>query len=617
MYLLLVNYIIMERYTISDIKRMVKESIDEITRMGQSVAPATINTPSAKAPSNAKLLGKPMCSNAFFSKPDDNGQEYLTVRLNNIHGVHQNQLMMDWRQKYGQIFNASINQSQRVGNASAPMDLTVLPGQESAFEQIVPNLVQDIANLNGVKGMSYDTNFLNGLQVSIIGRIDEAPSEADLEKAQIRQRANVKDIMMKLSDPEFTKKLGFVGGVSVSSYSNLKDIVKQGNSVGWRLSPMNQLMVLSYLPNASFVTNAWTWDHIFNREVVDPNLFALEVKVANDKPKDINSRMQAAAQLGYIDTQNTSKQPWDVYRSIKKDLDQSQRIAVEFLANILNPHDPHFIKQKVYDISNTVLKKDAGKPDDFGKMGSNGYMYDRFNEEVNFADNIKGIPNAKAQNYLAQSAANTGDTSGQTQVQPQWQPKGEEEIGDIINILSALCSKYCGRTPNTVAGDSLGDTIAHFADFYARYYICPNRQIVKPSLVDAACNAFAIGLASVYNLPVQRRGGQMSKALQDPEFEKTLNDLYQDFMDLVSEINVELLKLSSARRKKKVSQPAAKVVEEDINEQSSFGQPISFDEFKNLFVGNVMEEELDEEPSLDTIQESFFNMLDKLERING
>ena len=304
----------MKNSTISELINYVNESLDELTRKGQSVTPSAVNVPTANAPKNIKLLGKPTCTGAFYSKPDESGAEPLTVRLSGIHAAHQNDLMKDWASKYGQIFSSRVNQSQRAGNAAAPIDLMVEPGQEDAFVNVVPDLVQDIANMNGAKGMSYDTNFLNGLQLSILGRMDEAPTQEDLEKAQERQRMNLKDIISKLSDPEFTKKLGFVGGVSVNSYSNIKDIVKQGNSVGWRISPLNQLMVLSYLPNATFVTNAWTWDHVFNREVVDPSQFALEVKVSNDKPKDIGARMQAAAQLGYIDTQNSARQPWEIYQ---------------------------------------------------------------------------------------------------------------------------------------------------------------------------------------------------------------------------------------------------------------------------------------------------------------
>lgn len=589
----------------AELLKWLNEALDEITRKGQSVAPAAVNVPSANAPKNPKLIGKPICSAAFYGKPDASGQEPLTVRINNIHAAHQNDLITDWRQKYGQIFDCRVNQSQKSGNAAAPIDILVAPGQEDAFEQIVPDLVQDIANLNGAKGMSYDPNFLNGLQLSILGRIDEAPTQEDLEKAQERQRTNIKDIISKLSDPEFVKKLGFVGGTSFNSYSNLKDIVKQGNSVGWRISPLNQLMVLSYLPNATFVTNAWTWEHVFNREVIDPTQFALEVKVSNDKPKDVGARMQAAAQLGYIDTQNAAKQPWDVYRSIKSQLSQSQQIAVEFLANILNPHSADYIKQKVYDISNTRLI--PGMPD-------------VWNDEVNFADNIKGIPNAAAQAYLAQSA---GQPDGTAPVQPQqvqWTPKGNEEIADLINILSGICSKHCGSSPNTVAGDSLGDTIAHFAEFYAKNYVCPNRNIVKPNLVVATCNTFAIALAAIYGFQVQRRGGQMSGALNDPNFEKLLNELYQDFMDLVSEINVELLKLSHQR--KKAALKTKTQVAENV-EEMAHGNTISFKQFADIFVhgGNVNEEELCEEVvdeiSAEELQESFFRILNKMEHLNG
>lgn len=593
----------------------LNEALEEITRKGQSVTPAAVNVPSASAPKNPKLIGKPTCTSAFYGKPDDNGQEPLTVRVSGIHAAHQNDLIAEWRKKYGQIFDVKVNQSQKVGNAAAPMEFYVAPGQEDAFVAIVPDLVQDIADMNGNKGMSYDQNFLNGLQLSILGRIDEAPTQEDLEKAQERQRMNLKDILSKLSDPEFLKKLGFVGGVSVNSYSNLKDIVKQGNSVGWRISPLNQLMVHSYLPNATFVTNAWTWDHVFNREVIDPSQFALEVKVSNDKPKDINDRMQAAAQLGYIDTQNTSRQPWDVYKSLSSQLSQSQRIAVEFLANILNPQSANYTKQKVYDISNTRLKTDAnGNP-----------LPDIWNDEVNFADNIRGIPNAAAQAYLAQSAANP-DQAAATQAAAQaaaqqWAPRGNEEIADIINILAAICLKHCGTAPNTVAGDSLGDTIAHFAEFYAKNYVCQNKGIVKPSIVTATCNAFAISLAAIYGFQVQRRGAQLSGALKDPEFEKLINSLFMDFMDLVSEINVELLKLSHQR--KKASAKTKTQVAENVEEMKQ-NRTISFQEFANIFVngGNVNEEEICEEEvvdevSDDVLQESFFRMLDKMEHLNG
>lgn len=595
-----------------DIQNIVNEAIEELVRKGVSIAPTQVNVPDAKAPKNQKLLGKPICSSAFYSKPDANGNEALTVRLKNIHAQHQSVLQNEWNQKYGQIFTTRVNQSQKVGTAAAPIDLSIEPGQEDNFVKIIPNLTQDIANLNGKNGLSYDPNFINSLELSILGRIDEAPSEEDLLKAKERQRANLKDILAKLSDPDFIKKLGFIGGVSVNSYSNIKDIVKQGNSVGWRISPMNQMMVKSYLPNATFVTNAWTWERVFNREVIDESQFALEVKVSNDKPKDINSRIQAAAQLGYIDPKNQSKNSWDVYKSIESSLSQAQKIAVAFLSNILNPNSANYTYQKVYDISNTRLI--PGKPD-------------VWNDEVNYADNILGIPNKAAQQYLAQSnASQEQNAPSATTQEPQWVPKGNEEIADIIESLSAICSKHCNSTPNTPAGYGLGDTIAHFAEFYAEHYVCPHRQIVQGPLKKATCNAFAIALAAIYGFSVQRKGNDLSGALKDPNFERTLDELFDDFRELVTELNVDLLKKSSKRQKAKRAAPVqAKPVAESIDENVMQHKDITFDEFANLIIngGNVPNNELMEEIDVpddvnpENIQESFFKMLDKIEHING
>ena len=94
-----------------------------------------------------------------------------------------------------------------------------------------------------------------------------------------------------------------------------------------------------------------------------------------------------------------------------------------------------------------------------------------------------------------------------------------------------------------------------------------------------------------------------------------------DFMDLVSEINVELLKLSHQR--KKASAKTKTQVAENVEEMKQ-NRTISFQEFANIFIngGNVNEEEICEEEvvdevSDDVLQESFFRMLDKMEHLNG
>ena len=595
----------------SDIEKMVNEALDEFVRKGVSVTPGAINTPAATA-KNPKMHKPVVCNSAFYSKPDESGNEYLTVRLNGVHDSHKSTLQNEWAKKYGQIFKAASNQSQRVGSSAAAFDLTVFPGQEDTFAKIIPDLVQDIANLNGTNGCTYDPNSLSNLELSILGRMDEAPTEEDLKKAEERQNLNIADILSKLSDPEFVKSLGFIKGVPVSSNTNLNDIIKQGDANGWRISPLNQILVKTLLPNATFVTNAWTWDKVFNREVIDPTQFAFEVKSANDKPIDNFSRSKGAADRGYVDINDPTKNPWDVFKSLRGNLSSQQNISVQFLANIYNPNNTHFRRQKVYDISNTRLKTDAnGNP-----------MFDVFNEHVGFEDNIKGIPNAKALEYMSlQNGEENPSGNAPVAQQVQWVPQEDAELLKVIDTLRTICINKCKTAPNEVPGDSRGDTIAHYAEFYARKYVCPNRQIVKPQLITATCNAFAITLSAIYGFPVKRRGNDLSNALQDPDFKKNMTDLENDFYDLIKDIDDELLKRSS-KDIKAARSAAKKNVSESINEITMNREKIG-KMFTDAFLGissqveTIDEEEMQDEVTIESIQESFYSLFDKLEHING
>lgn len=598
-----------ENFGISDIEKMVNEALYELQRFG-APAGGKGTTTAVKDHPNAVA---PTARSASYVK-DDNGNENLVVRLQWIHNQHINKLIQDWNNKYGSILSAKPNTTEKLGpKEPTPIDLTILPGQEDEFKKILPNIASDISALNGVANGYYKQNALASLPNSIIGRIDEAPSDEDLKKAEERQAMNVDKILSLLSDPNYTKKLGFVGGVTVNfsqSIANRQKIIKQGNSCGWRISPVNQLMVKSYLPTATFVTNEWTWNNVFNRDVVDKTLFALEIKTANNKIKDINAWNQAAAQLGYVDNTNSGRQPYDVFRAEKKagQLSQAEIMAVMFLANILNPQSPDFTKQKVYDISNTQLR--PGMPD-------------VFNTEVNLADNIQGIPNALAVTNDKKAAVDAG-----VQYKPQQiVRRGDEEITDIINILSAICTQKCGTSPRGVGG-SLGDDIAHYADFYAKNYVCPGRNIVVPAIKEAVGNAFAIGLAAVYGFQVQKYSANLNAALgnarKDQTFKENITKCYQDFIALVGEINSELLKLSHSRAKSRANGSGANngtvkaVVEEGLGD--GMPKPISFKEFAH-YAGLELDEEVMEETADETtpemVQEGFFRLFDKMENLNG
>ena len=603
----------MIRINAKDIRKAINESLEEIRQLGggQQSAPSSVGASSMPIQKDNPMAKSPTARAAFY-ETDTNGNEELVVRLQWIHNQHA-ALIDEWNQKYGQIFTAQRNMSAKVEpNEPAPIDLHVVPGQESAFEQAIPNIVSDIAKMNGIKGGFYKQSALSALEKSILGRISEAPSKEDFEKAEERQAMNINSILNLLSQPDFLKKIGFVGGTVVNpsrAVSDKSSIIKQGKACGWRISPYNQLMVLSYLPNATFVTNEWTWNNVFNRDVVDKTLFALERKTANDKKVDKNAWNQACAMLGYQDTNNPNAQPYDVYKSEKKrgNLSQSEIMAVAFLANMLNPQSANFTTQKVYDISNTQLRQ--GMPD-------------VFNDEVGYADNIKGTPNAKAVAADKQTAIDTG-----VQYVPQQTVrKSDSEITDIINILSAICVRDCGHTER-VNGGSLGDAIAKLGECYAKDFICRRNNISIPKIKDAVGYAFATGLAAVFGFQVQKYGSELSSALSngnhDTSVKGLLTKFYQDFAELVGEINVELLKLSRSRIKANKANGLKQALEESINEMKY--KPISFEEFAKLFndgemmnnVSELEEEEMAEENPAENLQESFFALMDKMERING
>ena len=93
-------------------------------------------------------------------------------------------------------------------------------------------------------------------------------------------------------------------------------------------------------------------------------------------------------------------------------------------------------------------------------------------------------------------------------------------------------------------------------------------------------------------------------------------------MDLVAELNTDLLKKSNQKRKNtmaKVAKPVAESIEE-----AGMQKNITFKDFASLIVngGNVpsdgvVEEEIVDDVPVESIQESFFKMLDKIERINN
>lgn len=618
----------------NEVDKILRESIDEaLRRLGgnqPAAAPAAgATTTVANDPYfDCKFLPSgrggtnPTCTGAFYEQ-DDSGNEILVVRLEWIHNQHINDVITYLNQNYSQILtavNGSVSKRQAAtlgAKAPHPIDIRIIYGKEAEFEQILPNIVNFIAHLSGTKHGFYTRESIMGLETSIKGRIDEAPSKADYDLAEERIVANVDELLQKIQNPENIKVMGLVGGTRVQGSSlSLQD----AKAAGWKISSArNQIQIKAQLPNATFVTNAWTWLTIFNRTINDTSLFAIITKPRNEKKKDVNALNRAAGQLGYFDPANPSIQPIDLFKAARKagNLSSQQETAVKFLANVFNTDTVSFIHEKVYDVSNTTVM--PGKKD-------------VWSEEVGFADNIQGLPNAAAQAMDAELAKQNGQAYQQMQVVS----RTNDELSDIIEIMEDICKRDTGSAP--MSSGSLGDKIAGLAYHYAKEYICPARNIVKPSMVNAVANGFALIFAAVYGFHVQRYAQGLSAVYQASKTEENYKEVvklvFQDYVDLATEIDKRLRTLSNMRVKYRKDlktnaqaqtqdatnngQPQQAVVEEGAYNRTS--RILSFDEFAAIMMGQkIMEEEVEEvsEEPIESLQESFFGLLDRMELING
>ncbi len=552
----------------------------------------------------------PSVEYVYYEQDQANAGEHLVVGLGYIYDSHHSILMNEWQKKYGQIFltRRVANDGDKTANGSnvpSILELHVNPGKEGEFEQIVPDIVQSIADKSGktlkmgVKSGTYDVQKMQNLGQYIIDQIASAPSKADMEKAKERCVDTWMDLLNKMEDPATMKKLSKIAG---TVYNVQSPSIKASNA-GHQLSTGNKMEVYSQLPNATFVTQEWTWNNIFNRDVVDKSQFALIFKPKTKKPSDLVAFNKAAQLCGYAD--------YDDFKSKKrkKQLSQQQVFAVQAQYNLLNPNSTDFIAVKVYDVSNTQLKQ--GMPDVFAT-------------EIGFEDNLQGIPNAAAQAADAQLAADAGK-----QYNPgQLVTKTEDEVYEIKTIIFALCSQ-AGVSVNSVG--NVGDDIVHACYKYAEIILAPKFGKIKPEYVQAFCHGFASAIAATYGFASNKGAAFLKQVManrkQETALRTVVNEFFMDYKKFILTINRELLKSHQKMRKAglKVSTPAKAAVEEadmSMGQQPNLPQPMSFNEFAQ-YMGlgygmQAMEEEdeymdIDTTPTQEQVMESFYNLLDKME----
>ena len=643
----------------------LNEALEEVrnldfgTTPSQSVATSTQGqAPVAAAPAHSKgQTWFPSPQYAYFA--DENGNYKLVVRLKGIHAQHQNRLVDKWNQQYGSFMEAVIKRLDKSTdkNSAAPIDLIVNPENEDDLKAAAPAIAQDIASENGKGGRNntgipgfYSDRAIKEFPSKLVAVVESAPTKEEIEKSEERKAMTLDSLMAKINDPEIISKIGKITGVVNWQPASLVN----GLSPAHQLSNGNKMEVYIQLPNATFVTNTWTWLNKYNRTIKDLSEYAIVKKPSNNKPKDLKAFNKAAELNGYKDASGKLS-PYDYYMSLKnaKDpktgeklnlLSQAQIFAVEALANMYTPTSTDFISEKVYDVANTELIPGAR---------------DVWAEEVDFKDNLQGIANDAALNadIKAAAEANNATANAKITVPQSVMAKSTDEIIEAIDTLKAICLQDCGTTPGTASG-TLGDQIFHLAKFWAENQIKISAN--KPAERDAIFGVFGLLMARMLGAETTKgdevqRSFLYAKSGNSMDLAKTALTTYQDFKKLLLRVDADLRKKSNKMikaglqtTKTQIGAPIAvtstgtdnsanaataqsaqtttdgnyqKVVEESISEG---GFPISQEEYYEVVKDfeekaeselNTEEIEVNDAESKEQIQESFFKFLDKMDGI--
>ena len=102
----------------------------------------------------------------------------------------------------------------------------------------------------------YDNTSVDAFGDSLMDKIAECPTEADIANSNTMIASNWKELLSKLQDPNFRKML-----------LNFQTTVACAKKYGHILSRKNIMSILSQKPNASFVTTPETWRIKFNRQI--------------------------------------------------------------------------------------------------------------------------------------------------------------------------------------------------------------------------------------------------------------------------------------------------------------------------------------------------------------
>lgn len=241
---------------------------------------------------------------------------------------------------------------------------------------LIDKIVDDIKSLN-----SYDSDSVNAFGDSLMDKIAQCPTEADIANSNSMIASNWKEMLTKLQDPNFRQLL-----------LSFQTTVACKKRYGHVLSKKNIMKILSQCPTASFVTTAETWRDKFNRTIKPGAQKIIVNKSTNYGNPTWDAQNKSARAHGFQDlkdAKNATKNSVQTMGSIKIDANQG---------------NCGFYKVIMYDVADTIP---PSNPAD-----------DIWTNDMGLLNNLNGTLNASAQAEEDKLNLQQGNTQAQQTTQP-------------------------------------------------------------------------------------------------------------------------------------------------------------------------------------------------------
>lgn len=567
----------MEKYLVSDIKKMIRESIEEAS-LGK-VRPGAIK-PSTAAPTQipqgqsgvkqsttSSDEGKyfPVVSYCYRKNDGENGESIVHLGLAYVYDQHV-PILQKMYSKMGGIFSV-------VKKGKSIVELDINDANLDSFKKIIPTFQEILKRATTLThNAKYDEKKLEELGTDITNALDATPTLEELEAYNSLVAKNWREMMNAVNDPNIKSRVKSLGAFYISNNGD--------ETIDHRLTDRNKAIILAQDPSATYVTQKVAWEQKFNRTIVDENKFIL-VNYPNNKVVTKDIKEQVARKFGYgtYDNYKKLKRAGTVQRGRIHSFEmECQKRAQGFAFT-------YFIK--MYDIANTQLMPGAE---------------DIFETQEGYVNNLFGVPNDLANTNKAVIDASA--KQAQTNAPLLQTDRTDTMLQNCLYIAIKACRnegipfKESGNIPEDIGGAIYEYEIKR-AD--STYHI-PN---------PAARKTFAQSIAAAVSVSLGLENAIMSAFYNDhgDMTDKEAQDAYGEFNGFVAAFSSK-----EGREAGNATVTPLKMVNETMNENIN-----DFNGFKNFLlksgVNIINNEEMNDDITSQMMEESFFEMYDKLERL--